>query len=297
MVNSNFKRSTGERIFDIFNILLMIFIIVVTIFPFWLQFSISFSERKEILKSVTILFPKGFNLESYKLAFSYDTLWIGYRNTIIRSVLGIPVSLIVISLAAYPLSIPTLPHRKVFTVLILFTMLFSGGLIPEYLLVNSLGMYDTIWALVFPPAFNAFYIFVTRNFYMSLPSSLRESAVIDGASALAIFIRIIIPLSMPIIATISLFVLVDHWNAWFDAVIYITDRNLQVLQAVLRRIVIVNDISDMKAMMSAMGQRGRFTGRQLQATVIMLSVLPMLITYPFIQKYFVKGIMIGAIKG
>lgn len=297
MVRKGVLRSKGEVIFDSFNFILMFAIILITVFPFWLQLCISFSEKNEILRSVVILYPKGFNFESYKLAFSYRTLWIGYRNTIFRTMMGVPISLMVITLAAYPLSIKALPLRRTFTGMILFTMLFGGGLIPDYLLVDSLGMNNTIWALVLPSALNAFYILVTRNFFMSLPVSLQESALIDGASALTVFLKIILPLSTPIIATISLFVMVEHWNAWFDGMIYINDTNKQVLQAILRRIVIENDVADMKAMMTAMGKKGMFTGRQLQATVIILSTAPMLAVYPFIQKYFVKGIMIGAVKG
>ncbi len=297
MVKERRHKSLGERVFDVFNVLLMLLIIVVTVLPFWLQLCVSLSARDEVLRSVTILWPKGFNFETYQLAFEYDMLYIGYKNTILRVVLGVPISLAVIMLAAYPLSVRNLPFRRGITAVIMFTMLFGGGMIPNYLLISNLGMLNTIWSLVLPGAMNAFYVLVTRNFFMSLPASMHESAFIDGARPLNIFVSIIIPLSTPIVATMCLFILVDHWNAWFDGMLYMTKKEGQILQMVLRKLVLENNMQEMEAMMTASGRRNAFTGRQLQATVIMLSTIPMLIIYPFIQKYFVRGIMIGAVKG
>ena len=176
-------------------------------------------------------------------------------------------------------------------------MLFTGGLIPNYLLIKNLGLLNSVWSLVLPGMISAFNVLIMRNFFRSIPESLEESARVDGAGYIRIFTRIILPLSMPVLATIALWVGVGHWNAWFDSLIYIADGRKQVLQVILRRIIIENDTSDMKSMIQKMGSHTEYTGRQLQSTVIMLSIIPMLVVYPFVQKYFVKGVMIGAIKG
>ncbi|MDW7656380.1 MAG: carbohydrate ABC transporter permease [Bacillota bacterium] len=249
------------------------------------------------MKNLFLLWPREFTINSYLLSIKYKMLWIGYGNTILRVLMAVPISLAITLLSGYALSHKTLPLRKTISMMLLIAMLFSGGLIPNYLLVNGLGLMDSRWALVLPGALTVFHIFLARNFFLSLPDSLEESAYIDGASSTRIFLQIILPLSLPIIATLALFKLVENWNAWFDCMIYIQDRSKHVLQLVLRRIVILNDMDGLEAMMNNIDERSLYTGRQLQATVIVLSVAPMLIVYPFIQKYFVKGIMLGAVKG
>jgi len=291
-------KTLSDRIFNIFNVIFMLIVLVITLFPLWNQIVISVSEAYAGYTTGVLLYPKGFNLEAYKLVLDYPQLWIGFRNSVIRTILGTALSIVFTTMTAYPLSKEKLPFNRIVTRMILFTMLFSGGLIPTYLLIVRLKMLDTIWALVIPPMISAFNVFIMRNFFKTIPVSLEESAKIDGASYFYILWKVVFPLSLPVVATVSLWVAVMHWNAWFDALIYINSRNKTVLQLVLRRIVIENNPNDINAIIDlARKGKSKYTGRQLQATIILVTVIPMLIVYPFVQKYFIRGIMIGAVKG
>ncbi|MCK5128693.1 MAG: carbohydrate ABC transporter permease [Clostridiales bacterium] len=292
-----YLKTPREKVFDFILIIILATVVIITLLPIWSQLCLSLSSKEQVVRNIFLLWPKEFTLSSYKLSVGYKMLWIGYRNTIFRCLLAVPISVLVTILTAYPLSKKGLPFRKFFTSMILITMLFNGGLIPNYLLITRLKFINKIWALVLPNALMAFYVLLARNFFMGIPEALEESASIDGAKVATVFIRIILPLSIPIIATLMLFQLVFNWNAWFDSMIYMTKPDKQVLQIVLRKIVIQNNLDGMEAMMRSVDEKRSFTARQLQATIIMLSVIPMLIVYPFVQKYFVKGIMIGAVKG
>lgn len=294
------KKTQGEKIFDVFLYGFMFLLLLITLYPFWTQVIISMDgggSKSTAYSSGLVLFPSQFTLDSYKLAFQYDALWYGYKNTIIRTVLGVVLSVVFTTLTAFPLSKKDLPLNRISTGLILFTMLFGGGLIPSYLLIKSLGMYNTVWALVVPGMVSAFNVLIVRNFFRSLPEEIEESARVDGAGYLRIFLQIVLPLSKPVLATIALWVAVGHWNAWFDSMIYISDPKSQVLQVILRKIIIENNTSGLMLAMQNLTQHSEFSGRQLQATMIMFSIIPMLAIYPFVQKYFVKGVMVGAIKG
>ncbi|MDF2926336.1 MAG: carbohydrate transporter permease [Paenibacillaceae bacterium] len=291
------KKSAAEKAFDVSLYILLALIMLLTLYPFWNQLALSISDDRSAYSTGVLLFPRNISLKSYGLIFQYKLLWVGYGNTILRTVIGVLLSLIFTSLTAYPLSKKDLPWNHGFTSLILFTMLFSGGMIPSYFLIKNLGLYDTFWALVLPGLIGGFNVFVIRNFFREIPDSLEESAKIDGAGHMLIFLKIIIPLSKPVLATVALWVAVYHWNAWFDSLIYISDVKKQVLQVVLRKIIVENNVDDINIMLSQIGQTNRFSGRQLQATIIMFSLIPMLMVYPFIQKHFTKGIMIGAVKG
>lgn len=294
------KKSRGDKIFDAILYVLLALIMVVTLYPFWTQVVISLDGsgvKGASYASGFVLFPKKITLDSYVLAFKYEALWSGYFNTIVRTMLGVLLSVVFTSITAYPLSKKDLPLNRTATSIILFTMLFGGGTIPSYLLIKELGMFNTVWALVVPGMISAFNVMIIRNFFRSLPEELEESARVDGAGYLRIFAQIVLPLCKPVLATVALWVGVGHWNAWFDSMIYISDPAKQVLQIVLRKIIIENNTTDISIMMQNMASHSEFSGRQLQATIIMFSIIPMLIVYPFIQKYFVKGIMIGAVKG
>ncbi|MBB6673818.1 carbohydrate ABC transporter permease [Cohnella nanjingensis] len=291
------RKTAGEKTFDLFLYALFIIIMFITVYPFWSQVVLSISGDSSAYATGVRIFPSDLSFDSYGLVFQYKPLWIGYGNTILRTVLGVALSLIFTSLTAYPLSKRGLPCNKLFTTLILVTMLFNGGLIPNYFLIKNVGLYDTIWALVIPGMIGGFNVFIMRNFFRSIPESLEESAKMDGAGYLRIFWKIIIPLSKPVLATVSLWVAVYHWNAWFDSMIYTSDASKQVLQIVLRKIIVENNVDDLNAVLYRAGQGSKFSGRQLQATIIMFSLIPMLIAYPFVQKHFVKGIMLGAVKG
>ncbi|MFC4600956.1 carbohydrate ABC transporter permease [Cohnella hongkongensis] len=296
----NVKKSSGDRVVDAVLYAAMAVIMVVTLYPFWTQVVISLDGAGvggTAYASGLILWPKELTLASYKLAFEFSELWTGYANTLLRTFVGVLLSVFFTALTSYPLAKRDLPFNGLFTGVILFTMLFGGGLIPTYLLIKQLNMINTLWVLVIPGMIGAFNVLIMRNFFRSIPEELEESARVDGAGYTRIFFQIVIPLSKPVLATIALWVGVGHWNAWFDAMIYVSDPDKQVLQVILRKIVIQNDMSDINNVINSIGKATAFSGRQLQATVIMFSIIPMLIVYPFIQKYFVKGVMIGAIKG
>lgn len=284
-----------SRLFDITNIAFMVAIIIVTIYPFWYTIVNSFNEIDA--GSGLVFLPHKFTLSAYDLLFKYKLIWTGYKNTVVRTLLGTVLSLFFTMVTAYPLSKRDLPLNRFFMKFILITMLFSGGLIPTYLQVKSLGLLNSVLALVLPGLLNAFNIFIVRNFYWSIPASLEESAFIDGAGWFRILFRIVIPLSKPVLATIALWVLVGHWNAWFDAMIYITDPQKTVVQVILRRIALERSSTDILVIMNKMSHDKDFSSKTLESAIIVITILPMLIIYPFLQKYFVKGIMIGAIKG
>jgi len=296
----NVKKSTGDKFIDGFLYLILLGIVVITLYPFWTQVIISLDgggADSAAYSSGIILLPTQFSFESYKLAFKFDALWLGYWNTILRTLLGVILSIFFTSITAYPIAKKDLPFNRTFTSFVLFTMLFAGGTIPSYLLIKELQLLNTIWSLVIPGMISAFNVLIMRNFFRSIPEELEDSARVDGAGYVRIFTQIVIPISKPVLATIALWVGVGHWNAWFDSLIYISDPNKQVLQIVLRKIIIQNSMADINSVIQNIGKTTEFSGRQLQATVVMFSIIPMLIVYPFIQKYFVKGVMVGAVKG
>lgn len=297
MSELKYKKSIGERTFDVFNYVLMFVILFITIYPFWEQLVMSFSSGWQVYEGGIKLWPKQFSLEAFKVAFDYDAIWIGYSNAIIRAAVGMVFSLTVSAMLAYPISKKNLPCCKLVTKMLIFTMLFSGGLIPSYLWIKNLNLLDSMWVLILPSAVTAWNVFVLRNFFMSIPTEIEESVQVDGGGWYTIFFKFVLPLSKPVLATVGLWIMVGHWNAWLDAQLYIRDPNKQVLQLVLRNILVVNDMTDINNVMNE-AQRGvDLTGPTLKAAVVMMSVLPMLIIYPFIQKYFTKGIMVGSVKG
>lgn len=273
----------------------MLLVILTTLYPFWYTIVASLSAV-DMGGGFQVL-PNQFSLGAYKLLFDYDLVWIGYRNTIIRCIVGTSLSVFFTAMTAYPLSKRDLPFHNFFTNFILFTMLFSGGLIPSYLLIKDLHLLNSIWSLILPGMMGAYNIFIVRNFFRSIPSSLEESARIDGAGWFYIWWKIILPLAKPVIATVTLWILVGHWNAWFDALIYITDPQKTVVQTVLRKITIENSSADVNAIMSKLQKGDNVATKTMEMAMIVVTIIPMLITYPFLQKYFVKGIMIGSIKG
>lgn len=287
-----YKSSIAGNFFDVFNYAILIFLAFITLYPFINQVSISLSDTS----SRIILFPKNLSFESYKIAFHYDAIWIGFKNTIIRTGLGTLLSLAFTSMSAYALSKKKLPLRRSFIVIILITMLFGGGLIPNYLLIKNFGMLDTIWALVIPGMVSGFNIYIMMAFFRNVPVSLEESAKVDGFSDSKIFLWIVLPLSLPVLATVGLWVAVGHWNEWYSAMIYTRNPDNYVLQVVLRRILVENQTQGIEALARRSTTGSNFSSRQLQSTIIMISIIPMLIVYPFIQRFFVKGILVGAVK-
>lgn len=289
------SRSFGEICFDTGNVLLMLLLSAITLYPFLYVLFASLSDPALLIKQRgLLLYPHGFNLSSYKAVLSNPMIGTGYLNTIGYVVLGTALNMIMTVFAAYGLSRKNVMWRNPIMIMIGFTMFFSGGLVPNYLLVQSLGMLDTRWALIVPGAVSAWNMIVMRTAFQAIPESLEESARMDGANDGTILFRIVIPLSLPVMAVMILFYGVGHWNAWFAANLYLRDRGLFPLQLILREILIQSETDNM-TVGTSFGDQQQISETIKYAT-IMIATVPILFLYPFLQKFFVKGVMIGAIK-
>lgn len=287
------KQSYGEICFDICNYIFLCCLCIITLYPFIHITSVSFSSQAEAMRSGLHLYPKEFDASAFKKVFESSDIWRAYYNTLWRTIVGSSLSVLTTGMGAYAISKKHLPFRKLIMAIILFAMYFSGGMIPNFLLIRTLGLFDTRWAMVLPSLVWGFNIIVMKNFFISIPDSLEESARIDGASDLLIFFRIIVPLSTPVIATIAMWMVVHHWNSYMDNLMYTNDKNLYVLQRMIRNLIINSTVSDMESMNDA----STLSPESLKASTILISTLPIIMVYPFLQKYFIKGVMIGAIKG
>lgn len=289
-----FKRKRNSmKFFDIVIYMVLFIIGAITIIPFMQVLTISLSPQEVVSQYGLHLFPTKIDLSGYEKVFKYEQIWRSYWNTIVRTALGTGISIFLYIIGAYPLSKKYLPNRKFWTILIIFTMYFSGGLIPSYLLINNwLKLSNTIWSLVLPGAMSAYTLIIVRNFFEGIHASLEESAKIDGANDITVLFRIFVPLSKPCIATITLWSIVYHWNAWFDCMLYINDEIKYVLQMTLRKILIDGQVMDLTISTDQVVN----TDTMKMAT-LMVSIIPIISIYPFIQKYFTKGIMIGSVKG
>ncbi|MGI2294977.1 carbohydrate ABC transporter permease [Paenibacillus sp. GXUN7292] len=292
-----FSRMTiGEKWFQVFAVMFIAGLSVLFVYPFIHVLSISLSTPTEAIRPGLHLFPQEFSLEAYRKAISSAQIWYGFRNTIFRTVVGTALSVIVMVMAAYPLSKKYLPDRRFYTLFIVMTMFFSGGLIPSYLLVKSLGMYDSLSVYIIPMLFNTFSLLILRNFFLGIPQELEDSARMDGANDIRILFSVVLPLSAPIIATITLWSAVRYWNEWFQALIYIQDQTKIVLQIYLRRLVVENQDMELRMLMSQQPGQETVTPETVKAAVLMIITGPIIVIYPFLQKYFVKGVMIGSLK-
>lgn len=288
------KPTVGENIFQVILITFISLLCIVTIYPFVHIASISLSGPGEAGRFGFHFFPKDLDFFAWKQVINQKKIWIGFGNSTFRTVVGTVLTLIAMSMCAYPLSRKYLPHRSFYTMIILFTMFFSGGIIPSYLLIKELHLMDSVWVYIIPGLVPTFSMLVLRNFFMSIPTEVEESAKIDGANDIRILISIVLPLSKPVLATLALWTAVGHWNAWFDAVLYISSPSKQVLQFFLREIVITN--SDAETFGRSVVGNFKYE-HSIKAATVMFAALPILIVYPFLQKYFVKGTMIGSLKG
>lgn len=291
------KGSAEDRRFDIIIYVIAAVIIVLVLYPLVFVVSASLSNPAKVLGGEVWLLPKGFTLEAYSNILHNDKIWIGYRNTILYTAVGTVINIAMTLLAAYPLSRPDLPGRKLLMLIVTLTMFFSGGLIPGYLLVKNLDMVDTMWALIVPGAISTYNLIVMRTYFQSsIPWELQEAANIDGSSNWRLLLSIILPLSKPIIAVMVLFYAVGHWNSFFNALIYIRSEDKYPLQLVLREILMISQSSGEDG--GNVGMEDRILlSESIKYAVIIVSSLPVLIMYPFVQKHFVKGVMIGSIKG
>ncbi|GBG10988.1 ABC transporter permease [Paenibacillus sp. MY03] len=292
-----FSRMTiGEKWFQVFAVMFIAGLSVLFVYPFIHVLSISLSTPSEAIRPGLHLFPQEFSLEAYRKAVSSTQIWYGFRNTIFRTVVGTVLSVVVMVMAAYPLSKKYLPDRRFYTLFIVMTMFFSGGLIPSYMLIKSLGLYDSMLVYIIPSLFVTFSLLILRNFFIGIPQELEDSARMDGANDIRILFSVVLPLSAPIIATITLWSAVRYWNEWFQALIYIQDQTKIVLQIYLRRLVVENQDMELRMLMSQQPGQETVTPETVKAAVLMIITGPIIIVYPFLQKYFVKGVMIGSLK-
>lgn len=290
------RKSAEYRVFQGFNYVLLTFLSVLFVYPFWNTLVVSLSSPETANSLGLKLVPDGLHFDSYRQVFESNLVLVGYMNTLIRVAGGTVLTIFVTYFAAYALSKRELPFRNTITLFVLFTMFFSGGLIPMYLNINELGLMGSRWALILPLATNAWNIIIARNFIMSLPMELEEAAYVDGANPFRMVFSVMLPLSAPILVVLALWTAVAHWNAWFDALIYIRDKDKMVLQLVLRRILIENSDENMKQLFTSPLKRP-ITPESVKAATIIVSIVPILFSYPFLQKYLVKGMLIGSLKG
>ncbi|MFC4778699.1 carbohydrate ABC transporter permease [Paenibacillus sp. GCM10023252] len=290
------SKSISERAFHIANYALLAFLCIITIYPFYYVLVASISEASLFAEHRGLLLgAKGFSLEAYRLLFNNPMIATSYMNTLFYVIVGTALNLIFTSLGAFALSRKNVMLRDPMMMIITFTMFFSGGLIPTFLVVNDLGMYDTRWSLIVPVLVSVFNLIVMRTAFLGIPDSLEESAKMDGANDWTVFIRIIIPLSTPVIAVMILFYGVAHWNSYFSALIYLRDRDLYPVQLILREILILEDVNNMTTSVGISDKE--FISNTIKYAAIIVVSTPVLVIYPFLQKYFVKGVMVGAIKG
>lgn len=283
------QESFASKLFDVFNVLFMIMLIMVMAYPMVYVFSASISNNAMVASGAVLLWPKKITLIAYEQLIYNPDLWVSYWNTIRYTFLHTVLTLIATSAMAYPLAKRWLPGRRVILLMAAFTLLFSGGMIPTFLIVQKLGMLDTIWAIVLPSLISTWYLFIMRTFFEALPEEFEDAAAIDGCGSLQILVRIVLPLSVPVMVTIGLFTAVNQWNSFFSALIYLNDREMYPLQIMMRNILIAGT--------NVQGEGDLTHLETLKYAMIMIGTLPILCVYPFIQKYFVQGTMIGGIKG
>lgn len=290
------KESKAYFVFRIFNALILAVIVFATLFPYLNIIATSCSDKMAVLAGDVSFYPIDFNLVAYKHIIDQGSFWLGYKNTFVYTVLGTFIGLIMTIMCAYPLSKKNLPGAGIILKFIVFTMFFSGGLIPLYLLVVKLELVDTMWAMILPGCINAYNVIIMRTFFQGIPQDLDEAAQIDGMNQIGILVKIILPLSKPIIATMTLFIAVAIWNDWFTALIFLNEERLYPITLFLRNIV-MGSLMAAKSGQQMDSTAGQTLPQTLQSATIVLVTVPILCVYPFIQKYFVKGIMIGSIKG
>nr|WP_284638308.1 carbohydrate ABC transporter permease [Paenibacillus chinjuensis] len=271
------------------NYALMLLLIVIMVYPMIYVLSASISDNAMVASGEVLLLPKAITWIAYEQLIYNPDLWQSYWNTIRYTFVHVALTLIATSAMAYPLAKKWLPGRRLILMMAAFTLLFNGGMIPTFIVVQQLGLLNSIWAIVLPTLISTWYLFIMRTFFEALPEELEDAATIDGCGSIQVLVRIVLPLSMPVMATIGLFTAVNQWNAFFDALIYLNDRSMYPLQIMLRNILITGSQVQGEGDLSHLGT--------MKYAMIIIATLPILCVYPFIQKYFVQGTMIGGIKG
>lgn len=296
--SKEFKRqSVGDKTFDIINHIVLFLVLLAVLYPLYFIIIASFSDPNAVARGDVWLFPVGFNLDGYQEIFKNQDIWSGYMNSIKYTVVGTSINILLTVPAAYALSRKELVGRGFFMTMITFTMFFGGGLIPTYLLINNLGINNTMWALVLPGAISVYNLIVCRTYFsQNIPEELFEAGQVDGCTYFKFFAKVVLPISKPIIAVLVLMYAVGHWNSYFNALIYIRDRSLYPLQVILRELLIQQEAAAGFGDAASAAEQQKLAD-MLKYGIIIVSSLPVLCMYPFIQKYFVKGMMIGAVKG
>lgn len=298
------KRQQGvygkeERLFDGMIYIVLFLVLALMVYPLMYVVSCSFSDPLLVLRGEIRLLPRGFHLDSYAAVLKENKLLRGYMNTILYTVAGTLINILLTTTGAYALSCENLRGRKMITRFIIFTMLFSGGLIPTYIVVSNLNLLNTMWSIVLPNAVSVTnFIIMKSSFENGIPKDLKEAARVEGCSNIGVFTKIVLPLSKSIIAVMVIFYSVGHWNEYFNALLYITDKAKQPLQVILRDILISNELTEMMGNVNQLNSETRaMIAEGMKYSTIVLSSLPMILLYPFFQKYFVKGVMVGSVKG
>lgn len=292
--------SVSSKVLDVVVHITMIVVVLVTLYPVLYVFSASLSSAAANDRGIVTIFPREFTVEAYKMIWKAKTVPFSFMNSILYTTVGTSLNLLLTGALAYALSRKNLALRKFYTAIIIFSMYFSGGMIPSFLLIKNIHLYNSMWALILPGLIGTTNLIIMRTFFQSIPKELEESANLDGANDFVIFFKIIIPLSKAAICTIGLYYAVGHWNAWFNAMIYLKDTAKYPLQMILRQIVIQTSALQEAAQsgdLSAINEIGVVNVTAVKFATLTVSILPMLMIYPFIQKYFIKGVMIGSLKG
>lgn len=291
-------QSHGDRVVEWMIYAALGLVSVVVLYPVFFVGIASISNPENVMRGEVWLWPKNLSLVGYERLFANSELMKGYGNTLLYTVAGTLLNLVMTIAAAYPLSRPDFRGRTVFTILIVFTMFFSGGMIPTYLLIKDLGMLDTFWVMIIPSALSVWNMLIMKTFFQnSIPKEIQEAAFMDGCSNMKVLLRIVLPLSGPVLAVMVLFYAVGHWNSYFNALIYLSDRDKYPLQLFLREILVQGQMQEMVDISDDSLARSMMDAEAIKYAAVIITNLPMLILYPFLQKYFIKGVMIGAVKG
>lgn len=290
----------SDRVFNFLVYFVVIGTLVVVGYPLYNVIICSISDPNEIYQGKVLLYPVNITFEAYKETMNYPMIWTGYRNSLFYTVAGTAINLVVTTMAAYPLARRDLSGRSVFTLIFTFTMFFSGGLVPTYMVIMNMGMIDTVWALLIPGAMSVWNMIIMRTFFQTnIPEELYEATLLDGGNDWSFLVSVVLPLSKAIMAVMTLYYAIGHWNSYFDALIYLNNDKLAPLQVFLRRILVLNEVDADLMNMQNIADLAVIKRRMelMKYVLIIVSSIPMLLLYPFIQKYFIKGVMIGSLKG
>ena len=291
-------RTPGEWVLDIVKVVFLAFVVVVTVYPFWNIFIISINDATDAIRGGLYFLPRKLSLSSYAEILGRSTFLASIKVSVGRTLIGTPIAVLVTAMLAYPLSRKDLVGRKFWNLLFVFTMYFGGGLVPYYMVLKGIHMLNTFWVFIFPMMMSVYNMILIRSYIESMPDSLFEAAKIDGDNDLVVFVKMVIPLSKPILMTVALFVAINQWNSWFDAYLYTSDQALKPMQSIL--VEILNQYQTGASTSQAMSNAKAgvtVTPDSIRMAATMVATLPIIMVYPFVQKYFVKGIMLGAVKG